>query len=271
MKLRAEIAAQTYHVQLPGVDISIPLQFDGPQPNTYHVAAAHSEAYRSGGWVGDVREGGSCNFETVSITPHCNGTHTECIGHITAARMHIVAQLQETLIPATVLTVTPIRASETQDSYFPALAENDLLIDKALLEAAMPLLASDFRQAIVIRSLPNHPEKAKRDYMQDTPAFFSLEAMHYLVGLGMQHLLTDLPSVDRLFDEGQLRSHRIFWNIAPGKQVAEPESRINATITEMIYVPDHVPDGGYLLSLQVAPFRLDAAPSRPILYSLSQD
>jgi hypothetical protein len=36
----------------------------------------------------------------------------------------------------------------------------------------------------------------------------------------------------------------------------------------MIYVPDELSDDLYALSLQVAPFILDAAPSRPILFPL---
>ena len=35
----------------------------------------------------------------------------------------------------------------------------------------------------------------------------------------------------------------------------------------MIYVPDEVLDGDYLLELQVPHFINDAAPSRPVLYA----
>jgi hypothetical protein len=40
------------------------------------------------------------------------------------------------------------------------------------------------------------------------------------------------------------------------------------TITEMIYVPDNVADGSYLLNLQIASFENDASPSKPVLYSV---
>ena len=43
-----------------------------------------------GQFIGDTRMGGPCNFETYSITPHCNGTHTECVGHITNERVSIL-------------------------------------------------------------------------------------------------------------------------------------------------------------------------------------
>jgi hypothetical protein len=45
------------------------------------------------------------------------------------------------------------------------------------------------------------------------------------------------------------------------------DARLEATITEMIYVPDNV-DGSYLLNLQIASFENDASPSKPVLYSV---
>ena len=65
-----------------GQDISIPLDFNGEQPNTYGVKKAASAPFKDDQFIGDTREGGPCNFETYSFTPHCNGTHTECVGHI---------------------------------------------------------------------------------------------------------------------------------------------------------------------------------------------
>jgi hypothetical protein len=50
-----------------------------------------------------------------------------------------------------------------------------------------------------------------------------------------------------------------------GVSAAHP--RYSATITELIYVPDGVEDGLYLLNLQVPNLRTDAVPSRPVLYA----
>jgi kynurenine formamidase len=269
MKLRLDIAGQSYHVRQPGHDISVHLAFDGPQPNTYGVAAATAQAYRSGGWVGDVRAGGSCNFETYTLTPHCNGTHTECVGHITEARLHLPLHLREALIPATLVSVTPVSPAETADAYQPALAPGDRLIDAASLARALDGVHDDFCQAIVLRTVPNDDSKRSRDYMQHSPAFFSIDAMRYLVERGMQHLLTDLPSVDRLFDEGRLSAHHVFWGMEAGSHSANPD-RLAATITELVYVPDSLRDGPYLLNLQTAAFLADAAPSRPFLYLLDR-
>jgi hypothetical protein len=44
---------------------------------------------------------------------------------------------------------------------------------------------------------------------------------------------------------------------------------MTSTITELIYVPNAVEDGRYLLNLQIAPFAADASPSRPLLFKYS--
>ena len=85
------------------------------------------------------------------------------------------------------------------------------------------------------------------------------EAIDLLVKAGIQHLLTDLPSVDREEDGGQLLAHKTFWNYPA-------EINRKNTITEMIYVPNAVVDGQYLAQIQIPSFQLDAAPSRIFLY-----
>ena len=104
--------------------------------------------------------------------------------------------------------------------------------------------------------------------MEMEPPYFSLEAMAYLVGLGVEHILVDVPSVDRTFDEGKLNAHHIFWNIKAGAHEASSKAHLNKTITEMIFVPEEITDGSYLLNLQIAPFVADAAPSRPLIFPL---
>ena len=101
--------------------------------------------------------------------------------------------------------------------------------------------------------------------MQNPSCFFSIDAMRYLVDLGVEHLLVDIPSVDRLFDEGCLSAHNTFWQTED--KLFNAKSK-NKTITEMIFVQDLIEDGSYLLNLQIAPFVSDAAPSRPILYKV---
>jgi hypothetical protein len=45
--------------------------------------------------------------------------------------------------------------------------------------------------------------------------------------------------------------------------------RLNATITELIYVPEHISDGLYALNLQCPNLQTDAVPSRPVIYRLT--
>ena len=184
-------------------------------------------------------------------------------------RLRIHEQLQESLIPATLISVTPRKGNETADNYDPALNPDDLVIDRPMLEAALQETESSFHESIIIRTLPNSDDKKSRDYMQQTPSFFTVEAMHYLVSLQLRHLLVDMPSVDRLFDEGKLSVHHIFWGLPAGAHSAGNQPQQDRTITEMIYVPAQIADGKYLLNLQIAPFMADAAPSRPVLYALN--
>ena len=248
------------------IDISIPLNFNGSQPNAYGVEPAISRPCASGELVGDTRQGGSCNFEQYTLIPHCNGTHTECVGHITHERIAIRDSLQDALIPALLVTVRPDRAVESADTYSMSYEPEDLIISRESLENAIGT-AAGFR-GLIVRTLPNDESKLSREYRETIPPFFSTEAMKYIVEVGIDHLLVDLPSIDRLFDEGRLSNHRIFWNVVPGSFDVNEKTRRKATITELVYVPNEVVDGRYMLNLQIAPFATDASPSRPLLFPI---
>jgi len=256
--MKAKISLSSLDVEVDfskGNDISIPLNFNGSQPNTYGVDKASSTPYQDGQFIGDTRKGGPCNFEIYSFIPHCNGTHTECIGHITDERVAILSSLQDQIIPSTLVSVTPKSSSE------------DLVITKEDLKSQLEHVKSEFLKGLIIRTLPNNESKKSRDYMKESPCFFSIETMEYIVSLGVQHLLVDSPSVDKLFDEGYLSVHNIFWE-TKGKKLNT--SAQNKTITEMIFVPDSLENGHYLLNLQIPAFVSDAAPSRPILYKINE-
>lgn len=235
---------------LSAIDISIPLHFNGPQPNAYGVERATAEPVRAGSLVGDTRQGGSVNFEQYTFIPHCNGTHTECVGHITDERISVRECLKDVVIPALLITVNPEAESE------------DLVITAAALRERIVTP----RAALVVRTLPNDDSKLTAKYGDSNiPPYFTADAIDYIVECGVRHLLVDMPSIDRLFDDGKLLNHRIFWNVEPGRRDANEHTRINSTITEMIFVPDEVKDGQYLLNLQISPFESDCAPSRPML------
>ena len=85
--------------------------------------------------------------------------------------------------------------------------------------------------------------------------------MLWLRESGVEHLLIDTPSVDKEEDGGELAAHHTFWNYPQN-------TRINCTITELIYAPDTIKDGQYVLNILVGAFDSDASPSRIILYPL---
>ena len=265
MKIFFPIEDKKFQVDFSkGIDISIPLIFNGPQPNTYEVTSATSNAYKDNNFIGDTREGGPCNFETYHFTPHCNGTHTECIGHITKERVSILECLDEEIIPSYLIS---IRATKSNEKYNPPLENEDLVITKEQLTKKLEGKDSSFLKGLIIRTIPNLENKKERNYMKKTSPFFTVEAMEYIVSLGVKHLLVDIPSVDRLFDDGILSAHNIFWETDNKKLNLRASKK---TITEMIFVPNKIIDGKYLLNLQFAPFVSDASPSRPVLYQINE-
>lgn len=250
------------------INIAIPLNFNDTQPNAYDVGRAVSEPYQAGEIIGDTRLGGSVNFEQVKFIPHCNGTHTECVGHITNERISVNDCLQDAFILADLISVKPEKASETNDSYSVELNDDDLMITRKSLENC-GLQIQDYKtRGLIIRTLPNDESKLSRIYLNDIPPFFSNEAINYITELKIEHLLVDLPSIDRIFDEGKLTNHRTFWNVKQRSFEISNKTFINRTITELIYVPNEIKDGKYLLNLQITAFQADASPSRPILFKL---
>jgi arylformamidase len=256
------------------INIAIPLRFDGAQPNAYDVERASSKPCEAGSLIGDTRRGGSCNFEQIKFIPHCNGTHTECVGHITNERISVHECLKDVFIPAILMTVAPVRAFETDETYAIELDENDLLITRKTIEENFKLKVNPKSKiqnpkSLIIRTLPNDDGKLSQTYLDKIPPFFSTEAMQFIREIGVEHLLVDLPSIDRIFDEGKLSNHRIFWNVEQGAFETSAASFIHHTITELICVPNEISDGEYLLNLQIAPFMADAAPSRPVIFKVS--
>ncbi len=259
-----------YSVDLDNpLDISIPLDFHGDQPSVYGVPKASAQAYEDGSFVGDTRRGGSCNFEHYTLVPHCNGTHTECLGHITNARISVNSILRDFLLPAALISVEPEGAIRATETSYPKPHSSDFLLTRGRLHEAVATVPEEFLTALAIRTLPNADDKMRREYSDPPPPYFSIQATEFLNELKVQHLLVDTPSVDRTFDGGNLTAHHRFWGIRKGKHELDPNRVSSKTITEMIYVPDEVADGIYLLNLQLPAFVADAAPSRPVLYKLN--
>jgi kynurenine formamidase len=252
-------------------DLAIVLEFNGAQPSFFVATPASSEPLRIGSFTGSVASGASCNCAVHALAPHCHGTHTECIGHVTRNPVTIASLTPVAPSVAMVVSVRPeplgAAAAALQGDH---AAADDLVIRRVTLAAAASAwLAAPFT-AVVIRTLPNGADKRHRAYSgSPSPApYFLPDAMRWLVERGVTSLVVDLPSLDRADDGGRLAAHREYWGLPPGADDAAQATRSQALVTELAYVPDSVPDGLYLLDLQVPAFGSDAAPSRPVLYPL---
>lgn len=272
MKISAEIGDRRYTVDLQAArPIAIPLDFSGPQPNHFGVSRAAQSAVEAGEFVGDTRRGGSCNVARLSLIPHCNGTHTESVGHIVDERLPVGSLAATALFPAILVTVPVVEARGTDESYRPEPDHHDWLMTRRDLATAVEPLRPFPAEALVIRTRPNREEKKTLAWGDDRqPAFLTMEAMRWIVDQGFDHLLLDMPSVDKMYDEGLLTNHHIFWNVPEGTHQQTPTTAGHRTITEMVFVEDEIADGRYLLNLQFAAFQSDAAPSRPILFPLTE-
>jgi kynurenine formamidase len=248
--------------------LAFELDFDGRQPHWFGGASARSSALQVGGFNGSVRNGASCNCRTLSFTPHCDGTHTECAGHLTLEPQQVRDVVPAGFVPALLLSVAPVRAADAGEGTEPAPRADDRLITRAALVQAWPATLPFAPTALIVRTLPNSAAKRTRDYDAEPAAFLSLPAAQLLAERGIAHLVLDVPSADRADDAGQLRAHRAFFGLAPGSAALAEVQRPGSTITELAWIDDALPDGPWLLCLQVPALAGDALPSRPLLYRL---
>ncbi len=239
--------AVSYKIDLSKpIDLSIALSGDGNGINAWDISPPKIAPFREGGFIGSVRMGAAVNFNMIHFNPHSHITHTECVGHITEEVYSINTHLQRYFFFAMLITVAPEQSGD------------DLVISRKQLEYA---LGDERVEAVIVRTLPNTEKKYHKEYTNTNPPYFLEEAAEYLSDRGIQHLLVDLPSVDKEKDEGALLAHKAFWNISG-------EIRMGTTITEFIYVPNAIADGTYFLNLQLAPIENDASPSRPVIYKI---
>jgi arylformamidase len=251
------------------VSLAVELDFAGPQPRHFSAPRASSRPYAVPGFPGTVAGGASCNCEVLTLIPHCNGTHTECVGHLTRERLDAWRVVPAEPLPAVVLSVAPRAPAATRESTEPAPEKGDLLITREALEHAWPERAPFAARALALRTLPNTPDKRTRDYSDGTPPYLTRAAAELLVARGILHLIVDLPSIDRSHDHGRLTAHRVFFGLPAGSTRLAEAARPAATITELAFIPEAVQDGAYLCQLQVPALGGDAVPSRPLLYPLA--
>ena len=241
---------KTYKTDLSNpLDISIPLRGDAQNVNAWGLGHPKITPHIDGDFIGKVSEGASVNFNDIEFNPHAHGTHTECVGHITEEFHSVNQNLAQFFFLTEVISVVP------------ELQNDDWVVSKHILELA---LQDKKPIALVIRTMPNDRKKLSRQYSGTNPPYLLEEAARFLFVIGVEHLLIDLPSIDKEEDNGKLLAHKAFWDF-------DGQLRKEATITELIYVPDGIEDGSYFLNLQMAAFENDASPSRPVLYKILEE
>lgn len=255
MKIKIDSQGQTFEADLSvPIDISIPLHPEGPR--AWYVDKMKIQPVMNDRFTGSVAEGGNVNFRFIEFNPHGHGTHTESCGHIDREVTSVNQVLNRYFFTAHLLSIEP---EEYTGETSPFRQKGDRILTKDQLMGA---LGDKRAEALVLRTLPNSEEKKSKVYSGTNPPYLEPEALDFLRNNGVKHLLLDLPSVDREVDGGKLAAHHRFWQ-------GGRKDDILCTITEMVFIPDEVPDGYYLLNLQTAPFENDATPSRPVLYALN--
>lgn len=240
--------------------IGLPLIPGGPNPHFFTDEEVAAEPLRSGDFTGSVTAGGSCNASVVTLAPHCHGTHTESAGHIDPDAADVHACLDGTPLTAQLISVDPVAAGDCDETYVAELPANSPLIPRRALAG----LTRGVR-ALVLRTRPNDPDKRRRDYgaAPEYPVL-TTAAAEFIVAHGIEHLYLDTPSLDCAADGGRLGIHRLFWGMGGNNRQPGAE-RAHCTITEMIFVPDDLADGHYLLWPGLSPLAGEATPSSPWL------
>ncbi|NBB88732.1 MAG: cyclase family protein [Bacteroidetes bacterium] len=250
MEIKIKWGDQVFSVDLHApIDLTIPLVPNQPGPNCFFAPQLEAAPVRTDTFVGSIDEGAPLNFFNLRINPHGNGTHTECEGHIKSGAHYIGERLASFHFKAQLI------------SLFPEKAENgDRIINSSHL--AQHWAVDSEAEALLIRTIPNSDDKKNRIYSGTNPPYFRPEAIQYIVDQGIKHLLVDLPSVDREEDGGQLAAHKSFFNFSK-------KERTERTLSELIFIPDDLKDGNYLLQLTALRLNLDASPSRVVVYELN--
>jgi hypothetical protein len=254
------------------ISLGIRQGFDSRQVNHFGAARAHREPIRMGNFIGSTAQGGSCNVDSVTIIPHCNGTHVEHVGHIVDDVAGFPLMTMPPLVAGVVVTVAPETYHPSlNETYRPALQSGDrVILASRLKESFDRWSGGEDVSALIVRTLPNDEGKLSRQYgAANAPPFFTVEATEWINRLPIEHLLVDFPSLDRMHDDGLLTNHHLFWNVPETTHCIRDGARLTRSITELIFVPDSVADGFYLLNLQFPDWASDAVPARPVLFPLT--
>jgi len=215
-------------------------------PRCFYLPYPHYEPFRIGTFVGSIEEGGAANCMVVTVAPHGAGTHTECIGHIANGDYSISNTLSNSFFLGYYSSVA-----------FSSVGEDKVVSHSEIQEILLKLSKGTTALALNIEG------NFSVDNSGTNPAYFLQETMELIVEYGIEHLIVNIPSVDKEEDGGILAAHHTFWNY---KRTGSP--RLGATITELASFPEDLEAGSYMVEIQIAPIHSDASPSRIFLYPI---
>lgn len=250
LKATLEIENKSYQIDFhQPINISFPLNEGENNPNCYWANPVKFETIVSGSFIGDVSKGGTVNYKNIQFAPHGNGTHTECYGHLSADTEAVITNSLTTFFfTAELITITPNLLSN---------GDSIILLDEIKSKIKHPTANS-----LIIRTLPNNKNtKQNARYSGANPPYLEPEVGNWLNKNNYQHLIVDLPSVDKEIDGGELLVHRSFFGF--------PNSiRKQSTITELAFIDSNIIDDLYIIQFNIININLDASPSMPLLYKL---
>jgi len=211
--------------------------------NAYFIPPAKFIPFKIGDFIGSVAQGGACNCEDITFNAHGNGTHTECVGHIAKEAVYITDIHVPILCKALLIDVKP-KQQQNGDFIIDATSYHWEKLEQA--------------EAIIIRSGLIEP---KMQFSGTNPCYFHPNIAQLLREKGFNHLITDLPSVDREEDGGLLAAHKAFFNYP--QEISKTK-----TISELAYIPAFVNEGVYLLHFGISAIESDAVPSMLTIFAL---
>ncbi|MHC5200846.1 cyclase family protein [Myroides sp. LJL119] len=257
MKTTISYQGENYCIDLSKpLDLSIELKSSQDNPIAWYLDIPLIEPVKVGDWVAKVSLGGSStNFNNITFNPHAHTTHTECVGHISSEFYSVNKALTEFFFLAQLISVTP-----------ELLSNGDRIIT---LDQIKREFQNKGQKAFVIRTLPNDNRKKSFNYSHTNPPYLDPLAADFLKQQGIEHLLIDLPSVDKEKDQGKLAAHKAFWNVEDINNL-DDRVRYHCTITEFIFVENTILDGLYFLNLQLGAICNDASISRPVFFKIQE-
>ncbi len=253
--MRLYINSNQFILTEEGIDLSIPLVAGTNNVNAWYCDPVLIEPVVAGDFIGEIASGAPVNFRNIKLNPHGNGTHTECVGHISSEPYTINQCLKEFHFIARLITVKP------KDVFNEEFQDTDKLIDRDLIAENTEDWLNE--KVLIIRTLENTTDKKICQYSGTNPPHFSEDAMHYINAMGVEHLMVDLPSVDREEDKGRLKCHKIFWSYPEDPQT-------HKTISELLYIPNTLDDGNYLIQIQIMSIENDASPSKILAHKINE-